>query len=79
MISTLNETSTRPTAKAVGSRMKIGGSHDFQIWWCVNFDASCYKKGKKIGQNLLPYDPIAVTCCVNFDAKKGKKFGQNRE
>ena len=36
------------------------------------------KKGKKIGQNLIPYDPIAITCCVNFDAKKGKKFGQNR-
>ena len=58
---------------------KIEGSHDFQIWWCVNFDASCYKKkGKKIGQNWILYDPIAITCCVNFDAKKGKKFGQNR-
>ena len=36
------------------------------------------KKGKKIGQNWILYDPIAITCCVNFDAKKGKKFGQNR-
>ena len=36
------------------------------------------KKGKKIGQNLITYDPLAILCCVRFDAKKGKKFGQNR-
>ena len=36
------------------------------------------KKGKKIGQKIICSDPIAVMCCVNFDANKGKKFGQNR-
>jgi hypothetical protein len=36
------------------------------------------EKGKKIGQKLICSDPIAVMCCVNFDAKKGKKFGQNK-
>ena len=54
---------------------KIKGSHD-QIWWSINFDASGYKKGKKIGQNFTHYDSIAITCCVNFDAKKCKKVGQ---
>ena len=55
---------------------KIEGSHDFQIWCCINFDASGYRKRQKIGQKLICSDPIAVMCCVNFDAKKGKKFGQ---
>jgi hypothetical protein len=32
------------------------------------------KKGKKIGQNLIPYDPIAIACCINFDAKKRQKI-----
>jgi hypothetical protein len=36
------------------------------------------EKGKKIGQKLICSDPIAVMCCVNFDAKKGKKFGQSK-
>ena len=44
------------------------GSHDFQIWWCINFDASGYRKICSVS--------IAVTYCVNFDAKKGKKLWQ---
>ena len=51
---------------------KIEGSHDIQIWCCINFDASGCRKIQKI----ICSDPIAVKCCVNFDAKKGKKFGQ---
>ena len=36
------------------------------------------EKGKKIGQKMICSDLIAVMCCVNFDAKKGKKFGQSK-
>ena len=36
------------------------------------------EKGKKIGQKIICSDPIAVMCCVNFDAKKGKIFGQSK-
>ena len=58
---------------------KIEGSHDIQKYGGAStLMLVATKKGKKIGQNLLPYDPIAVTCCINFDAKKGKKIGQNR-
>ena len=56
---------------------KIEGSQDFQIWWCVNFDASCYKKkAKKLGkigyfmiQQLLP---VASTLML----KKAKNLGK---
>ena len=56
----------------------LEGSHDIHIWWCINFDANGYRKRQKYGQKFICSDPIAITCCVNFDAKKGKNFGQYR-